>query len=106
MDVLLMFKLRMPKLLFNILQTKSNNILNTSNLQRHYNDNIYYMFPFKPIELYKHTLKQIEKITGETTTYMHQLDKVGKRLFGEQFHGVYPADRIPKLSEQTPYCIQ
>lgn len=38
-------------------------------------------------------------------TYENTLRFCGKHFLGEKFFGVYPADRIPKLTEKQPYCI-
>ena len=54
---------------------------------------------------YNTILKQIEKYTGNSTTYSDNLNAVGKRLLGVKFKGVYPSDKIPKLNDKSPYCI-
>ena len=54
---------------------------------------------------YNVILKSIINKVGNKTTYLGQLDKVCKKMFGVKFHGVYPSDRIPKLTDKTPYCI-
>ena len=57
-------------------------------------------------KLYKDTLKKIENnYTGDTTTYLKQLNGIGKKLLGVKFKGVYPSDKIPKLNDLSPYCI-
>ena len=38
-------------------------------------------------------------------TYLDQLDKIGRKLFGTKFHGVYSSDKIPKLNMVKRYCI-
>ena len=56
--------------------------------------------------LYKEKLKEIEKYhTGDKTTYLNQLNGVGKKLLGVKFKGVFPSDKIPKLNALSPYCI-
>lgn len=56
--------------------------------------------------LYKNTLSNIEKYyTGDSTTYLKQLNGVGKKIFGVKFKGVFPSDKIPKLNDLAPYCI-
>ena len=59
----------------------------------------------KAEECYHRILREIEKLTGNTTTYLSDLNKIGKILFGAKFHGVYPADKIPQLSMFRPYTI-
>lgn len=36
---------------------------------------------------------------------MSQLNVTGKQLLNGKFHGVYPCDKIPKLTESSPYAI-
>ena len=55
--------------------------------------------------LYREQLKKIEKITGDKTTYLKQVESTGKQLWGVKFKGVYPSDKIPKLNDLSPYCI-
>ena len=59
----------------------------------------------KANDLYDKYLKKSNKLVGTKTTYLTQLDKVGRKLFGTKFRGVYPSDRIPKLTDSTPYAI-
>lgn len=54
---------------------------------------------------YNTILRSVKKLVGGRTTYLQQLAKAGTKLFGAKFHGVYPSDRIPQLTEHTPYCI-
>ena len=54
---------------------------------------------------YNTILRSVKKLVGGKTTYLQQLDKAGTQLFGAKFHGVYPSDRIPTLSNRIPYCI-
>ena len=49
--------------------------------------------------------KQIYPLTGVNSTFMNDLDKVGRKLFGVKFKGVFPSDKIPKLNDLKPYCI-
>lgn len=55
----------------------------------------------KPAEqLYDTILHQIvEPIIGNTTTNGRQLHKLGKRLFGIKWRGVFAVDKIPKLAK-------
>lgn len=56
--------------------------------------------------LYNIVLKDIiEPLTGNNTTYQNDLLKIGKKLLGDKFKGVYPSDKIPKLNKKTPYAI-
>ncbi len=58
------------------------------------------------MRIYKHFLKEyVEPIMGKTTTYQDDLEGVGKSIFGVKFKGVYPSDKIPQLTDLTPYCI-
>ena len=60
----------------------------------------------KALKLYNKKLKEIEKNnTGNKTTYLSKLNKEGKKLLGKKFHGVYPSDKIPKLTNLKCYCI-
>jgi len=54
---------------------------------------------------YNKILKSVKKRVGSKTTYLQQLDIAGKQMFGSKFHGVYPSDRIPKLTDSRPYSI-
>ncbi len=54
---------------------------------------------------YNHILKTIgHKLLGSDTTYLDDLNDVGKRLFGNKFVGVFPSDRIPRL-KNNQYVI-
>ena len=54
---------------------------------------------------YNTILRSVKKLVGGKTTYLQQLDNAGKDIFGAKFHGVYPSDKIPKLSNRKPYAI-
>lgn len=55
---------------------------------------------------YKLYLKKIEDMMASNdTTYLSQLEKAGKQLFGVSFRGVFPSDKIPALNDLAPYCI-
>lgn len=45
---------------------------------------------------YKKALKRAVKLVGNKTTYDHQLDFAGKKLFGKRFLGVTTSDHIPE----------
>jgi len=55
--------------------------------------------------LYNKKLAEIEKQTGDKSTYLSQLNSVGRGLLRTKFRGVFPSDKIPKLNEIKPYCI-
>ena len=44
-------------------------------------------------------------IAGNKSTYLQDLNGIGKKLLGVKFRGVYPSDKIPKLNDLSPYCI-
>lgn len=57
-------------------------------------------------KLYNHYLtKKVYPLIGNKTTYLTELEGVGKKLFKVKFKGVYPSDKIPKLNDLSPYCI-
>lgn len=56
--------------------------------------------------LYKRILtKKIYPMLGDKLTYAHELNKIGRKLFGIKFRGVFASDKIPKLNDLSPYCI-
>ena len=62
----------------------------------------------KTIEkVYHNNLKivQDQYTKNNKVTYLDQLDKIGRKLFGTKFYGVYPSDKIPKLNMVKRYCI-
>ena len=60
----------------------------------------------KAHRLYNYYLKNVVfPMIGDKTTYLDQLYRAGKRLFGIKFKGVFPSDRVPKLNDLAPYCI-
>ncbi len=56
-------------------------------------------------EEYRKYLKTVNDLVGNTTTYLSQLDKTSRSLFGVKFRGVFPSDKIPRLNDLKPYCI-
>lgn len=55
--------------------------------------------------IYNKILKYIvEPLVGNKTTYMSDLEKVGKKMLGQKFLGVYPSDKIPTLKNHE-YAI-
>jgi len=56
--------------------------------------------------LYKKILKDVVyPLLGKQITYMSDIDSIGHRFLKHKFKGVYPSDKIPKLSDLTPYAI-
>jgi len=56
--------------------------------------------------LYNKVLKDIiYPLTGDKTTYLTELNGIGKKMLGVKFKGVFPADKIPKLNDLSPYAI-
>ena len=55
--------------------------------------------------LYKIYLHHIVKIIGNKTTWSTQLEKVGKRLFGSKFVGVFTSDTIPSFLNDKHFLI-
>jgi hypothetical protein len=48
---------------------------------------------------------EIYPLTGNKSTYLTDLDRVGRKLLNIKFKGVFPSDKIPKLNDLKPYCI-
>jgi len=62
----------------------------------------------KTIEkVYLNNLKDIQNnyTKNDRVTYLDQLYKIGRKMFGNKFHGVFPSDKIPKLNNIKRYCI-
>ena len=55
--------------------------------------------------IYNKILKDIELLVGDGVTYLNDLEKIGHKLFGVKFKGVYPSNYIPKLTDLSPYAI-
>lgn len=56
--------------------------------------------------LYNNILKkEIYPLVGNKTTYMHDLDRVGRKLLGVKFKGVFASDKIPILNDLKCCCI-
>lgn len=49
-------------------------------------------------------LKKIEKKHGNKETNNEQLHKIGRKMFGEKFKGVYASDKIPVM-KNNQYAI-
>jgi hypothetical protein len=54
---------------------------------------------------YKKQLKRMIKLLGNDTTYLTDLYKVGKKLFGTKFIGVFPSDEIPNKIKKNHMAI-
>ena len=46
------------------------------------------------MELYNRFLREIEKKIGNGTTNTGQIEKIGKKLFGKLFEGVFASDQL------------
>lgn len=46
------------------------------------------------MQQYEHVLKKLKKIIGNDTTTDSQLEKIGKKLIGNGFGGVFPRDKM------------
>ena len=55
--------------------------------------------------LYNILLSDIKKIIGNHTTYSDDLTIIGQQILGDKFNGVFPSDKIPKLTNKSPYAI-
>lgn len=55
--------------------------------------------------IYKLALKYLESKMGNKITDSDQLHKMGRKLFGKKFKGVYPSDKALKLTQKQPYAI-
>lgn len=54
--------------------------------------------------LYDTYLKRIESKMGRKTTTGIELERMGQKLFGGKFHGVYASDQIPQM-QPNQYAI-
>ena len=57
------------------------------------------------LKLYNEILSRVEKLVGNKTTYLQDLENQGKKLLAVKFSGVYPADKIPCLNSIKKYAI-
>lgn len=56
--------------------------------------------------LYKGLVHNVENMLGsKTTTFSSDLLRIGKSLLKSKFAGIFPADKIPILTEKVPYAI-
>ena len=63
------------------------------------------MSELQVMQMYNFVLKKVEADIGSDTTYTTALEAAGLKYLGSRFAGVYPSDRIPKLTEDKPYAI-
>lgn len=56
-------------------------------------------------ELYDAALKRAEAMVSDETTYLEDLTRAGRRLFGVKYKGTFPSDKIPRLNDLSPFCI-
>lgn len=54
---------------------------------------------------YNKLLRLIKRVMGNGSTYSSDLNGLGKKVLGQSFAGVYPADRIPTLGKKQKYAI-
>ena len=54
---------------------------------------------------YDDVMDSIAPMVGRKTTFLTDLSQAGHKLLGDKFMGVFPSDKIPRLTETTPYCI-
>jgi hypothetical protein len=60
----------------------------------------------KAEEIYKDILiNTVYPLVGKKTTYGHDLETVCKKYLGDKFKGVYPSDKLKKLTPTVPYAI-
>lgn len=60
----------------------------------------------KAEKIYNNVTNKISKMLGHNgTTFDQELHRMGKKLFGVKFKGVFTSDKIPKLNELSPYAI-
>jgi hypothetical protein len=55
--------------------------------------------------VYKSILQYMKTILGNDTTFSTDLQKVGDKLFGSKFKGVFASDKLPKLDSLKKYAI-
>ena len=55
---------------------------------------------------YNHILNDIvEPLLGKQSTLASDLERIGKKMLGVKFKGVYASDKIPNLNNLSCYCI-
>lgn len=57
------------------------------------------------LSTYNSILKNIEKETGNKSTYSNDLERIAKEKIGISFKGVFASDRIPHLNSIYRYAI-
>lgn len=60
---------------------------------------------YKAEKLYNNYLKKMIRIVGNKITYSNDLEKIGKRIFGNKFIGVFTCDRIPDYIKKNDMAI-
>lgn len=61
----------------------------------------------RSMKIYNLILNELtdEKVLGNGITYGNELNKIGVKLLKKKFKGVFPSDKIPRLSEYKKYAI-
>jgi hypothetical protein len=57
------------------------------------------------MEVYNSLVSLLSSVLGHKTTNNRQLGRVGRQLFGSEFLGVFPRDKIPVFPKGKSYCI-
>lgn len=57
------------------------------------------------MKLYNSKLDDLVRMLGDRATDNVELDSLGRHMFGAKYHGTYSSDRLPTLSNSSPYCI-
>lgn len=55
--------------------------------------------------MYNAKLADLVRTLGDRATDNVELDSWGRHMFGAKYHGTYSSDRLPTLSNSSPYCI-
>ena len=54
--------------------------------------------------MYNYVLPLMENFVGKESTYLSELTKAGKIIFGDKYIGTFPSDKIPHMNEKES-CI-
>lgn len=54
---------------------------------------------------YNQYLSKLTDLIGNEVTFSDELEQLGNQLFDHKFKGVFPSDKLPKLSNIQPYSI-
>ncbi len=57
------------------------------------------------MEVYNSLVSLLSSVLGNKTTNNRQLGRVGRQLFGNEFLGVFPRDKIPVFPKGKSFCI-